>query len=258
MSARHVTVQERGFTLIELLIVIAIIGFLAAAILVAVDPVKRIQDSRDARRFSESNALLNAILTKQVDDNTLFGGLASAPIVTSATKSQVITAADNGVDCSIPADAPLCPTVTLATTASKDCVANLGGTMAGTASTSGGVLLTGISTDFAVEASVGDILQSASGSSCTIASIGSSTSITCTGTPSPNFAGALFNTSKSIVPNYIASAPIDPRGAGVSMDSNNLPFGTRNSGYYIHRTNSNRIEIGSCYPEQESTISVKR
>ena len=45
---------------------------------VAVDPVKRIQDSRDARRFAEANAILNAILNKQVDDRALF--TAAAPL----------------------------------------------------------------------------------------------------------------------------------------------------------------------------------
>ncbi|MFA6604130.1 MAG: prepilin-type N-terminal cleavage/methylation domain-containing protein, partial [Patescibacteria group bacterium] len=52
--------SAKGFTLIELLIIIGIIGFLASAILVAVDPVKRIQDARNAKRWSEVNGILNA------------------------------------------------------------------------------------------------------------------------------------------------------------------------------------------------------
>src|ERR1051325_11024395 len=90
---------EKGFTLIELLIVIGIIGFLAAAVLVAVDPVKRIQDARDARRFSEANALLNAMLNKQVDDRKVYNGGNDAPIITSASKSQVIVTSTSGIDC---------------------------------------------------------------------------------------------------------------------------------------------------------------
>jgi len=70
--------KRQGFTLIELLIVIAIVGILAAAVLVAVDPVKRIQDARDAHRWSETNAILNAVLNKQVDDRALFAAASMA------------------------------------------------------------------------------------------------------------------------------------------------------------------------------------
>lgn len=122
--------RQRGFTLIELLIVIAIIGFLMAAILVAVDPVKRIQDSRNAKRWSEVNAILNAILTKQVDDRAQYEGeeaLGSAPIITHDTYFQVIVRDDSGIVCNNPAARPGCKVAAMDIFgANKNCVANIG------------------------------------------------------------------------------------------------------------------------------------
>jgi len=51
----------KGFTLIELLIVIAILGILAAAVLVAVNPAKRTRQARDAARKNDIGALATAI-----------------------------------------------------------------------------------------------------------------------------------------------------------------------------------------------------
>jgi type IV pilus assembly protein PilA len=59
--------NNQGFTLIELLIVVAIIAIIAGIIFVALNPLKRFQDSRDARRISDIETLLAAIKTNQVD-----------------------------------------------------------------------------------------------------------------------------------------------------------------------------------------------
>src|SRR3990167_5763433 len=47
----------RGFTLIELLIVIAILGILAAAVLVAINPGKRTRQAQDEKRKNDIGAL---------------------------------------------------------------------------------------------------------------------------------------------------------------------------------------------------------
>lgn len=60
--------NSRGFTLIELLIVIGIIAILAAAVFVALNPLKRFEDSRDARRRSDIAAILSAAKVDQVDN----------------------------------------------------------------------------------------------------------------------------------------------------------------------------------------------
>lgn len=83
--------QQKGFTLIELLIVIAVIVVLAAAVFVALNPAKRFQDSRDARRNSDIASILAAIKTDQVDNGGSY--LASITALTADTEYQIGTAA---------------------------------------------------------------------------------------------------------------------------------------------------------------------
>lgn len=82
--------SSQGFTLIELLIVIGILAFLAAIILVAVDPAKRLAQARDARRWSEVNGVLNAILKYAADNegdlpSVIDGDAGTAQIMGTAT-----------------------------------------------------------------------------------------------------------------------------------------------------------------------------
>lgn len=52
--------SEKGFTLIELLIVIAILGVLAAGVLIAIDPVDRIRSANDSQVQKDIAAIANA------------------------------------------------------------------------------------------------------------------------------------------------------------------------------------------------------
>jgi prepilin-type N-terminal cleavage/methylation domain-containing protein len=60
--------NQKGFTLLELLIVIAIIAILAVVVFVALDPLSRFQDARDAQRWSDVTAILDAAKLDQVDN----------------------------------------------------------------------------------------------------------------------------------------------------------------------------------------------
>lgn len=53
--------NEKGFTLIELLIVIAVIGVLVAALLLAINPLEQLARGRDAGRLSAVNQLGRSI-----------------------------------------------------------------------------------------------------------------------------------------------------------------------------------------------------
>lgn len=54
---------SKGFTLIELLIVIAIMGIMAAAVLAAINPVKRINQAKDSTIKSDIAQISNAMQT---------------------------------------------------------------------------------------------------------------------------------------------------------------------------------------------------
>ena len=60
--------MKKGFTLIELLIVIAIIAIIAGAVLVALNPTKRIGQANDARRWSEINSIATSISQFVIDN----------------------------------------------------------------------------------------------------------------------------------------------------------------------------------------------
>ncbi|PLX27068.1 hypothetical protein C0583_04975 [Candidatus Parcubacteria bacterium] len=64
--------EKRGFTLVELLIVIGVIAVLASLAFVALDPLARFQDSRNAQRWTDVNAVLSAVKLDQVDNGGLY------------------------------------------------------------------------------------------------------------------------------------------------------------------------------------------
>jgi len=75
--------MSKGFTLIELLIVIAILGVLATGVLVAIDPVDKINAANDARAQSDIGILASASEAYA----TANGGFYPGNSITTATAS---------------------------------------------------------------------------------------------------------------------------------------------------------------------------
>lgn len=80
----NIFARRRGFTLIELIIVIAIIAIIVAAVFVAMDPVRRLNASRNARRSQDVAAVAQALQLYRTD--VLAAGASSItwPIDTTA------------------------------------------------------------------------------------------------------------------------------------------------------------------------------
>ena len=75
--------MKKGFTLIELMMVVAIISLLAVSVFVALNPSKRLKDTKDARRTSDVDTVLTAIHQYIVDNKgALPAGLSTSMAIT--------------------------------------------------------------------------------------------------------------------------------------------------------------------------------
>lgn len=94
--------MKKGFTLIELLVVIGIIAILAGIVIVAVNPGRQLAQARNAQRWNDVNALLNAIHQYAVDNN---GNMPAG--IDSAGASVQILGTDTTTNCAT--STPTCP-----------------------------------------------------------------------------------------------------------------------------------------------------
>ena len=85
---RNQELRIKGFTLIELLVVIGILAILLAIVLVAINPARQFQQARDTQRWSDVNAILNAVHQYYADNGSLPTGITGTPT----------NVADDGID----------------------------------------------------------------------------------------------------------------------------------------------------------------
>lgn len=78
---------SRGFTLIEILLVIGLIAILAAVVIIAINPARQFAQARNTQRFSDVNAILNAVHQNMIDNKGSWDGTnCGGDLPTSTTK----------------------------------------------------------------------------------------------------------------------------------------------------------------------------
>lgn len=88
--------SPKGFTLIELLIVIAILGILAAGILVAIDPLTKINQAKDSALKSNMAQIVNALQASFTSNNGVYP--ASLQVLATSRELKNVPKQPNGSD----------------------------------------------------------------------------------------------------------------------------------------------------------------
>ena len=218
---------QDGFTLIELLVVIGILAILLAITLIAINPNKHFQDTRNTQRSSNVSEVLNAIYEYESANNG--NAPASLAHVTSSAKPIAAIAAQNASNTAF-ATGEVTFTVPSGNTITSGTVDVASCTSAGNNGTSLPVV-SGTDTTIVVTNASGV----ASDATCVISN-----------------SSTVINPCADLVPTYIADIPKDPT-SGVGT----ICTGSFDTGYTIQAT-SGRYTIVAPSAEDGATISVTR
>lgn len=91
--------NAKGFTLVELIIVIAIIAVLAAAVLVGIDPAKRLHEANNARRRTDIANILDAVVKYQAENTGNLPTAINTANLPVGVGAVIGTDADGGAPC---------------------------------------------------------------------------------------------------------------------------------------------------------------
>lgn len=93
--------MKKGFTLIELLVVIGIIAVLAAVVIIAINPARQFAQARNTQRWSNVNAILNAVGQRLADNKGVFETGCAAGVI-PATSTIMSTSSYDIAPCLVP------------------------------------------------------------------------------------------------------------------------------------------------------------
>jgi len=227
LTSRSKAANQGGFTLIELLVVSGILAILLAITLIAINPNKHFQDTRNAKRSSDVAAILDSIYEYE-SSNT--GSQPPSLAAVSTTPLPI-----GGVY--------LSPTSTSFSTPNLTFTGLTGNTITSGSVTVSGCTNSGNNGTFTVGSGNGTSITVTNASG--VASDSSCHVVGHTGT---------VNLCSDVVPTYLAALPMDPSATGTSCPSSPASF---NTGYTISAS-SGRFTVAAPSAEGSATISVTR